>query len=162
MCNQTTAEFIPRSQHQPGQPPPPAASCACSRAGNCTWHSPGPAPETCDHSVPFILSETSSRALGNLDLLGVGSHPNHGCYSGWSVKKQKRASSDLRLLLQRRRCHSNHREQLMLQSACNLLQMLYLTVFIANNVPYVRTKKTPANEAPQFPLTLPYLLSGDQ
>lgn len=153
--------------HFPQPAPARAATSSCSllclpQGRELHWHSPGPAPETCDHSVPFILSETSSRALGNLDLLGVGSHPNHGCCSGWSVKKQKRASSDLRLLLQRRRCHSNHREQLMLQTACNLLQMLYLTVFIANNVPYVRTKKPPANEAPQFPLTLPYLLSGDQ
>lgn len=72
------------------------------------------------------------------------------------------ASSDLWLLLQRRRSHGNHRDQLILQTACNSLQMLCLTVFIAKNVPYVRTKNTPANEAPQFALTLPYLLSGDQ
>lgn len=72
MCNQTTAEFIPCSQHQPGQPPPPAASCACSGAGNHTGTALAqpPRPETCDHSVPFILSETSGQALGNLDLFG--------------------------------------------------------------------------------------------
>lgn len=79
VCNQTTAEFIPCSQHQPGQPPPPAASCACSRQG--TALAQPPCPETCDSSVPFILSETSSQAPRNLDVLGVGSGPNHCCCS---------------------------------------------------------------------------------
>lgn len=120
--------------------PPPGQGTALAQP----WHSPHAQRPVTTLCLSFYLKPAAKLwetwIFWVLDL--VPTSPNHSCCSGWRVKKQKGPLPTWGCCC-RHHSHNNHREQLMLQTACNSLQMLYLTVFIGNNVPYVRTKKKP-------------------